>query len=166
VFSQYSKGRGSSPWGAFQHDSNRWVSSPWGALKNDSVLLPGTRRHGTSSNVYDSLKLNIRKWVYSKWVYSNYTFYNLDFATFEHLEQLYSFGLFRPRDHDRDHKACLAVNFSPYAIHIRWIQTHFRSCFWVFRILLTTENLRSTDKICHTHLLYTHLRSMKARNDF
>jgi hypothetical protein len=71
--------------------------------------------------------------------------------------ELYSFGVFGPRDHDRNHGVCLPVNFATYLTQIRWIWTRFRRSFWFFRILLKTNNVRSNCKISHTHLLHTHL---------
>jgi hypothetical protein len=76
-------------------------------------------------------------------------------AIFGNHAKLYSFDLFRPRDHDGDHGACL----HPISCTSDGYGLTFEGC--VLRIFLKTNNLRSKHKISHTHLLYTHLLMFK-----
>jgi hypothetical protein len=70
----------------------------------------------------------------------------LEFAIFENHSKRCSFGLFRPRDHDVEHGACLPVNFAPCLIQIRWTWTHFKGML-VFADFSQNNNLRSKRNI-------------------
>jgi hypothetical protein len=88
---------------------------------------------------------------------------NLDFASFEHFENLEkrsSFDRFRPRGRDGDHGVCCPVSFAPYLMQIRWIWTTLNG-FLVLQIILKTKSLLSTRKIIHSHLLYTNVAMLK-----
>jgi hypothetical protein len=61
----------------------------------------------------------------STWEYIAIYAADLDVITIEHRYQLYSFDLFSPRDHHKDHGPCLPINFAPHPIQIRWTWTRF-----------------------------------------
>jgi hypothetical protein len=91
---------------------------------------------------------------------------HLDLAIFENHSQRHSFGRFRLRGRDGDHGACLPVSLHPISCKS---DGYGPTCevLLVCIFVLKTNHLRSTHKICHTHLLLTDVqqKSVQRRSE-